>query len=51
MLQRVGGFLRGDPDFLDKLEAFLDEYEKGATGPTVAERLADLEDRVARLEE
>lgn len=49
-LQRLGGFLRDDPGFLDKLEAFLDEYDKGIAGPTFADRLADLEARVARLE-
>lgn len=49
-LQRLGGHLRDTPEFLGKLEAFLDEYEAGAAGPSVAERLAALEARVARLE-
>ncbi|MFC6199137.1 hypothetical protein [Ponticaulis profundi] len=49
-LQRLGGHLRDNPEFLGKLEAFLDDYEGGAAGPTVTDRLADLEARVARLE-
>lgn len=49
-LQRVGGFLRDNPEFLGRLEAFLDDYEGGAAGPSVTDRLADLEARVARLE-
>lgn len=49
-LQRLGGFLRDDPGFLDNLDAFLDEYDKGTAGPTFADRLAELEARVARLE-
>jgi len=49
-LQRLGGHLRDTPEFLTKLEAFLDDYEGGAAGPTFIDRLADLEARVARLE-
>jgi len=49
-LQRLGGHLRDTPEFLGKLEAFLDDYEGGAAGPSVTDRLADLEARVARLE-
>lgn len=49
-LLRIGGLLRGDPEFLGKLQAFLDDYEGGAAGPSVADRLAELEARVARLE-
>lgn len=49
-LLRIGGLLRGDPDFLPKLQAFLDEYEGVAAEPTLPERLADLERRIAALE-
>lgn len=50
-LLRIGGLLRGDPEFLARLQAFLDEYEGGAAGPDLAQRLTDLEARVARLEQ
>lgn len=49
-LQRLGAHLRDSPEFLSKLEAFLDDYEGGAAGPTVADRLAQIEARVAALE-
>lgn len=49
-LQRLGGHLRDNPEFLGKLEAFLDDHESGAAGLSVTERLADLEARMAAFE-
>lgn len=49
-LLRIGGLLRGDPDFLPKLQAFLDSYEGVSTDPTLPERIEDLERRMAALE-
>lgn len=49
-LLRAGGFLRADPEFLGKLQAFLEDYESGAAGPTVTDRLAALEARMRALE-
>lgn len=49
-LLRIGAFLRGDPEFLGKLQAFLDSYEGVSTDPTLPERIEDLERRMAALE-
>lgn len=49
-LLRIGGLLRGDPDFLPKLQAFLDGYEGITADPTLPDRVADLERRIAALE-
>jgi hypothetical protein len=49
-LQQLGAHLRNNPDFLGKLEAFLNDYEADAAGPTMADRLAQIEDRLAALE-
>ena len=49
-LLRIGGLLRGDPDFLGKLQAFLDSYEGITSDPTLPDRVADLERRLAALE-
>lgn len=49
-LLRIGGLLRGDPAFLARLQSFLDEYEGGTAGPDLAQRVADLEARMAALE-
>lgn len=49
-LLRIGGLLRGDPDFLGKLQAFLDGYEGITAEPTLPERIVDLERRIAALE-
>ena len=49
-LLRIGGLLRGDPDFLGKLQAFLDSYEGVSNDPTLPERMDALERRLAALE-
>lgn len=49
-LLRIGGLLRGDPDFLPKLQSFLDGYEGITAEPTLPERIVDLERRIAALE-
>lgn len=48
-LLRVGRHLRGDPAFLDKLQAFLDAYEANSADPSLGDRLAALEAQVADL--
>lgn len=49
-LLRLGGLLRGDPDFLPKLQSFLDGYEGVTAEPTLPERMDALERRLAALE-
>ena len=49
-LLRLGGLLRSDPDFLPKLQAFLDGYEGITACPILPDRVADLERRLAALE-
>ncbi len=49
-LLRIGGLLRGDPEFLGKLQAFLDSYEGVSNDPTLPERMDALERRLAALE-
>lgn len=44
-LLRVGRLIRGTPDFLPKLQAFLDSYE----GETLDQSLADRVDRLEAL--
>ncbi|WP_045393669.1 hypothetical protein [Falsirhodobacter sp. alg1] len=49
-LQRLGGLLRDNADFLATLEAFLDEYDRSANKPNISDRLAQIEARLAALE-
>lgn len=49
-LQRLGGLLRDNADFLETLEAFLDEYDGSADKPNMSDRLAQIEARLASLE-
>ena len=49
-LLRIGAFLRGDPDFLPKLKAFMDSYNGVSSDPTLPERIESLERRMAALE-
>lgn len=49
-LLRIGALLRGDSDFLPKLQAFLDGYEGISSDPTLPERVAELERRLTALE-
>lgn len=48
-LLRIGGLLRGDADFLDRLQAFVHEYEGGGRSDLAAQ-LEALTAPVAALE-
>lgn len=48
-LLRIGGLLRSDPDFLPKLQSFLDGYEGVSNDPTLPERIEDLERHMAAI--
>ena len=49
-LLRVGRLIRGTPDFLPKLQAFLDSYEGETLDQSLVDRLARIEARLAALE-
>ena len=46
LIGRLGRKLRDEPDFLERLTALVD----GPTGPDLADRLAQIEARLAALE-
>lgn len=46
LIGRLGRRLRDEPDFLERLAALVD----GPTGPDLADRLAQIEARLAALE-